>query len=209
MHIGFFFDGVGHNVEQDAPNERLSNIARLFRAFPDDKDNTDYAFIHYKKHYISGLGTPFNDDPAEFLQSQMNKARDDYQGGLPTDPKDAAEDFAKDALSGKSPKETLTEMRNKLLSPVGRLDSLKQSYMGNLKKIVTEATPWLRDSRIMAYNFATGVDSRLESAKARFASSFKEAVSTGEIPVKLISISLFGYDLGATLARQFIDMLLT
>ncbi|WP_105607957.1 DUF2235 domain-containing protein [Cronobacter sakazakii] len=209
LHIGFFFDGVGHNVEQDAPNERLSNIARLFRAFPDDKDNTDYAFIHYKKHYIPGLGTPFNDDPAEFLQSQMDKARDDYQGGLPTDPKDAAEDFAKDALSGKSPKETLTEMRNKLLSPVGRLDSLKQSYMGNLKKIVTEATPWLRDSRIMAYIFATGVDSRLESAKSRFASSFKEAVSTGEIPVKLISVSLFGYDLGATLARQFIDILLT
>ena len=168
LYIGFFFDGVGRNIDLDASMDRLSNVARLFRAYPMPERDTETQM--HKKHYISGVGTPFNDDPAEFFQSQMDKARDNYQGGLPTDPKDAAEDFVKDALSGKSPKETLAEMRNKLLSPVGRLDSLKQSYMGNLKKIFTEATPWLRDSRIMAYHFATGIDSCLDSAKARFAS---------------------------------------
>lgn len=38
LHIAFFFDGVGRNVEQDAPEGRLSNIARLFRAFPTPDD---------------------------------------------------------------------------------------------------------------------------------------------------------------------------
>jgi len=34
LHIGFFFDGVGRNIEQDALANRLSNIGRLFRANP-------------------------------------------------------------------------------------------------------------------------------------------------------------------------------
>lgn len=209
LHIGFFFDGVGRNVEQDAPKDRISNIARLFRAFPDDKTNSDSASVYYKKHYLSGLGTQFKDEVAEFFQSKMTKALDDYQGGLPTDPKDAAKNFSQDALSGKSPKDSLIEMKNKLLSPTDRLKSLKDAYVGNVKKILLEATPWLRDSQIIAYNFVTGVDSRLSSAKARFDNSFKEASSRGQIPIKLISVSLFGFDLGGTLARQFIDMLLT
>ena len=119
LHMGFFFDGVGRNIEQDALEARLSNIARLLRAFPTpEKSTTTETFVRY---YISGLGTQFKDEIAEFFQSKMDKALDDYQGGLPTDPKDAAKDFAQDALSGKNPKDTLTEMKNKLLSPADRL----------------------------------------------------------------------------------------
>ncbi|AFJ46297.1 DUF2235 domain-containing protein [Shimwellia blattae] len=57
LHIGFFFDGVGRNIEQDAPENRLSNIARLYRAYPMPEKNTSTE--SYQKHYISGLGTPF------------------------------------------------------------------------------------------------------------------------------------------------------
>ena len=57
-HVGFFFDGIHRNIEQDAPERRLSNIARLFRAFPDDAHKTSKEY--YSKFYISGLGTPFN-----------------------------------------------------------------------------------------------------------------------------------------------------
>lgn len=38
-HIGFFFDGIHRNIEQDAPEQRLSNVARLFRAFPEQKQD--------------------------------------------------------------------------------------------------------------------------------------------------------------------------
>lgn len=56
-HVGLFFDGVHRNIEQDASEQRLSNIARLFRAFPDEIN--DVSTSSYSKFYISGLGTPF------------------------------------------------------------------------------------------------------------------------------------------------------
>lgn len=57
LHLGFFFDGVGRNIEQDAPENRLSNVARLFRAYPALEDSLYDAT--YWKFYISGLGPPF------------------------------------------------------------------------------------------------------------------------------------------------------
>jgi hypothetical protein len=33
-HVGFFFDGIHRNIEQDAIEHHFSNIARLFRAYP-------------------------------------------------------------------------------------------------------------------------------------------------------------------------------
>ena len=39
-HVAFFFDGVGRNIDRDATDCRLSNIARLFRAYPDEQKNT-------------------------------------------------------------------------------------------------------------------------------------------------------------------------
>ncbi|HEY2452110.1 MAG TPA: DUF2235 domain-containing protein [Scandinavium sp.] len=206
LHVGFFFDGVGRNIEQDSSRKRLSNVARLLRAFPTPElSTTTETFARY---YISGLGTPFEEETADFLQSKMDKSLEDYQGGLPTDPKDTAQDIAQDTLSGKNPIDTLKDMRDKLLSPADRLDALKKAQANNIGKVITEAAPWIRDSRFMADNFVTGVDSRLETAKARFESSFEQASKGGNVPIKLISVSLFGFDLGGTLARQFIDMLL-
>lgn len=36
-HVGFFFDGIHRNIDQDAIEARLSNVSRLFRAFPDEE----------------------------------------------------------------------------------------------------------------------------------------------------------------------------
>jgi len=206
LHISYFFDGVGRNVEHDAPKNRLSNIARLYRAFPFPEQSTIDEV--YTAHYISGLGTPFKEETADFLKSKMDKSLEYYQGMLPTDPKETAQEVTQNALSGKGPLDTLKEMRDKLLSPTDRLDSLKKAQASNLNKVITEVTPWIRDSPFMADHFVTGVDSRLETAKARFEWSFRQASNKGKIPIKLISVSLFGFDLGGTLARQFIDMLL-
>ncbi|HHG8783651.1 DUF2235 domain-containing protein [Enterobacter hormaechei] len=54
----------------------------------------------------------------------------------------------------------------------------------------------------------TGVDTRIASAKMRFERFYERTNSASPVPVKLISISLFGFDLGATLARKFLDSLL-
>ncbi|EKT65465.1 phospholipase effector Tle1 domain-containing protein [Providencia alcalifaciens] len=206
LHIAFFFDGVGRNVEQDAPEGRLSNIARLFRAYPEDGDETDVAT--YKKHYISGMGTPFNETMAEKIQSIMDQSLRSLEDDVKSKPVDLAKDAFQSAMGGTSGKDILKQTKDKLLSPKDRAKMLKDTYINSGRKAGIEATPWLRDSEFMAYTFVTGADSRLNSAKVRFVRSFEEATQSGEIPVKLISVSVFGFDMGGTLARQFLDILL-
>lgn len=206
LHIGFFFDGVGHNIEQDASANRLSNVARLFRAYPALEDSLPEAT--YSKFYISGLGTSFDETTAERLQGMMDKSLNSLLDDLKDKPLDMAKDAFQSSLGGTSGKDVLTEMKDTLLTPKGRLGMLKDSAVNALKWVSIEATPWLRDSAFMAYNFVTGADTRLSSTKARFVRSFEDAVKDGEVPVRLISVSVFGFDMGGTLARQFIDMLL-
>lgn len=206
LHIGFFFDGVGRNIEQYAPENRLSNIALLFRAFPEYEDKTSKTA--YKKHYISGLGTMFNESVVEKLQATMDGAQQFLLDELKNKPGDMVKEAFQESVGGASGKEVLMEMKNQLLSPKGRLGLLKDSAVNALKRVSIEATPWLRDSEFMAYNLVTGVNTRLNSLKKRFTQSCEEAVSEGEVPVRLISLSVFGFDMGATLARQFIDIFL-
>lgn len=206
LHIGFFFDGVGRNVEQDAPDNRISNIGRLFRAFPAPERSTSTET--YIRHYISGLGTPFNEEPAEKLQGIMDGAQSALLDELKNQPAERAKEIFQETADGASGKDILTEMKHKLLTPKGRLDMLQDAALGALKRVSIEATPWLRDAKFMAYYFLTGAETRLNSLKARFAQSYNEALSQGAVPVKLISVSIFGFDMGGTLARQFIDVLL-
>jgi hypothetical protein len=56
LNIGFFFDGTGNNLDADVGTDEHSNVARLFKAYPDNlKERGIYA------HYIPGLGTYFRD----------------------------------------------------------------------------------------------------------------------------------------------------
>ncbi|MBS0848926.1 DUF2235 domain-containing protein [Citrobacter sp. JGM124] len=206
LHIGFFFDGVGRNIEQDAPENRLSNIARLYRAYPVPESSTPNTT--YSRHYISGLGTSFDETEDERLQGMMDKSLGSLLDDLKDKPVDMAKEAFQSSVGGASGKDVLTEMKDTLLTPKGRLGMLKDSAVNAVKRVSIEATPWLRDSAFMAYNFVTGADTRLNSMKARFEQSFEEAAKGGEVPVRLISVSVFGFDMGGTLARQFIDMLL-
>lgn len=54
IHLAFFFDGTGNNRDEDARQQRWSNVARLFDAAMADPSQGIYRF------YISGVGTPFN-----------------------------------------------------------------------------------------------------------------------------------------------------
>lgn len=206
LHIGFFFDGVGRNIEQDAPDNRLSNVARLYRAYPAPESSV--SDVSYSRHYVSGLGTPFVETTSERLQGMMDKSLGSLLDDLKDKPADMAKEAFQSSVGGASGKDVLTEMKDTLLTPKGRLGLLKDSAVNALKRVSIEATPWVRDSAFMAYNFVTGADTRLNSVKASFIRSFEEAAKDGEVPVRLISVSVFGFDMGGTLARQFIDMLL-
>lgn len=53
LHIGVFFDGTGNNMLEHEAIQKSSNVARLFRSYPDDP------LLGYSPIYIPGVGTPF------------------------------------------------------------------------------------------------------------------------------------------------------
>ncbi|CCJ82654.1 FIG00554403: hypothetical protein [Cronobacter dublinensis 1210] len=205
-HIGFFFDGVGRNIELDAPDHRLSNIARLFRAYPISQMNTPYT--SYSKLYFSGLGTPFHEDLSTKLHTIMDGAQNTTLEDLHDQPKEMAKDAGKEILKGKNWYEVLKDSSKKLLKPAEWRNLVTDIGTDIAKKVSIEATPCLRDTPVMADFLVTGVDTRVTSAKTSFAEAFKDAKKLSPVPIKLISVSLFGFDLGATLARKFLDDLL-
>ncbi|WHZ40842.1 DUF2235 domain-containing protein [Rahnella bonaserana] len=205
-HVGFFFDGIHRNIEQDAPENRLSNVGRLFRAFPDLNKNTSRE--SYDAFYISGLGTPFHEN----LTSKLHAIMDGAQGSALDDLKDLPGDIAKEAgieffKTGKW-WEVLKDVGKKLINPTEWAKLTGDITKSAVKKVSIEATPWLRDNPVIADMLVTGVDTRITSTKTSFEEAFKEAKNKSQVPIKLISFSLFGYDLGATLARKFLDTLL-
>lgn len=205
-HVGFFFDGIHRNIEQDAPEQRLSNIARLFRAFPDELQNSSKDC--FSKFYISGLGTPFSEDLSTKLTALIDGARSNVQDDLKSQPAEMAKEAGGELLKGGNWYEILKNEGAKLLKPAEWRKLGKNIATNTLKKASIEATPWIRDNPAVADMLVTGVDTRIASAKMRFERFYERTNSASPVPVKLIYISLFGFDLGATLARKFLDSLL-
>lgn len=205
-HIGFFFDGLHRNIEQDAPDQRLSNISRLFRAYPAAEKDTPYET--YSKSYISGLGTPFHENAASVLHTMMDSAQGSVVDDLKDQPGDMAKDVGKELLQGAHWYEVLKSQATKLINPLEWKKLVIKSASSVIKKVTIEAVPRLRDNPTISDMLVTGVDTRINSTKITFKEAFSKARLQSEVPIKLISVSLFGFDLGATLARKFIDELL-
>ncbi len=205
-HVGLFFDGVYRNIEQDAPEQRLSNISRLFRAFPDETKNTSKAA--YDAVYISGLGTPFNEDLSTKLTALIDGAKGNAKDDLKDQPIEMAKEAGEEFINGGNWYEILKDEGKKLLKPAEWMKLGKDIAKNAAKKASIEATPWLRDHPAIADMLVTGVDTRIASAKIRFQRFYERAKADCPVPIKLISVSLFGFDLGATLARKFLDSLL-
>lgn len=205
-HVGFFFDGIHRNIQQDASEQRLTNVARLFRAYPSPQENT--VDVSYDKFYLSGLGTPFQEELTEKLHTIMDSAQSSVLDDLKDQPKEIAKDAGLDYLKSGNWWAVLKDSGKKLISPSEWKTLVGDVAKNAAKKSGIEATPWLRDNPVIADMLVTGVDTRISSAKLRFERFFERAKTNSSVPVKLISISLFGYDVGATLARKFIDTLL-
>lgn len=95
-HVGFFFDGIHRNIQQDASEQRLTNVARLFRAYPSPQENT--VDVSYDKFYLSGLGTPFQEELTEKLHTIMDSAQSSVLDDLKDQPKEIAKDAGLDYL---------------------------------------------------------------------------------------------------------------
>lgn len=206
LHVGYFFDGAGRNIEQDASEARLSNIAKLYRAFKDDSQNTHSHF--YRKHYFSGLGTPFEDKIPEKLQKLMDRGWQNFLDELKSIPEDTATDVIGDAIKNGDWQEALSNSIKKLKSPAEWGVLIVENTTKSVGSALIESAPFLRDSEVLSSFLLSGVDTRVDNALFLFEESVKEA-RKNEIPLSLISVSLFGFDLGGALARQFLDKLLS
>lgn len=203
LHIGFFFDGFGRNLEEDLRNERVSNVGRLFLAHPYEQTSPPAdPFRQLQKFYISGLGATF--DPSlgggtamigMGLQGAMSKAQDNLTSLPQGTATDAGVEAGKDILAGKNWWERL--LRN--LSPEKMIKGAATA-VGTASMEIFEVT---RDNPLSADLFKTGVDIRLDAAIQALNDALAKARAASDVPLKRLSISVYGFDFGATLARAF------
>ncbi|MEX6146793.1 hypothetical protein AB6G46_23325 [Providencia hangzhouensis] len=115
LHLGCFFDGSGRNIDQDASDSRLSNIAMLYRAFPSSEQDTNNE--KYLAHYFSGLGTTFNDNLPDKLQAVMDSSNTSLSDDFESLPSDILTDAGTDLVKGKSWYEVLSDIKGNLINP--------------------------------------------------------------------------------------------
>lgn len=114
-HVGFFFDGIHRNIDQDEPEQRLSNLARLFRAFPDELQNSSKD--SFSKFYIPGLGAPFNDDLSTKLTPLKDGTKNNVEDDLKSQPVGMMKETGGQLLKGGNWYEILKSEGEKLLKP--------------------------------------------------------------------------------------------
>ncbi|MGS0743138.1 T6SS phospholipase effector Tle1-like catalytic domain-containing protein [Glaciimonas sp. GG7] len=73
IKIGLFFDGTNNNRERDEPVQSHTNIVKLFKAHTDVNEEGVLMTSHHYKFYIPGLGTRFPEN-REWRESQDGKA---------------------------------------------------------------------------------------------------------------------------------------
>ncbi|EOW9159597.1 DUF2235 domain-containing protein [Vibrio cholerae] len=209
--VGFFFDGIHRNINQDSESGRLSNVSRLFRAHPiQESMDFDSSYL-YSAEYISGLGTAYEDQTAErlhnIMDSQQKALLDNTLDSVSGQSKEAAVDTLFEA-NKKNWFDTLSNHLDELFSIKGAKAVITDTAQNIAKKVTLEALPALRDNPMVMEQFMTGVDARIDGAKNIFRKRFSILKAKNQLPIKLIQISVFGADLGGILARRFIDELL-
>lgn len=209
--VGFFFDGIHRNINDDSETQRLTNVSRLFRAYPERESMDLESSYLFSKLYISGMGTPYKDQAADRLHSVMDNQQKALFDNTLNSTTVQAKEMAADALFEANKKEWFDALSNNLEN----LFSIKTAKVvitdtaqGIAKKITLEALPSLRDQPMVMEQFMTGVDARIDGAKIYFKNRFSSMKTQNKLPIKLIQVSVFGADLGGILARRFIDELL-
>ncbi|MGL6007452.1 hypothetical protein [Aeromonas sobria] len=209
LQIGFFFDGTKRNIYTDEEIQRLTNVGRLFRAHPLEVKAPLISSYSYAKVYIPGLGTELNDTASEQLDSMLDARQKALAGDYLDDLKGQVKETAVDAL--KSKRDWSKVLSNKL----GDLLTLKSSGEASFsalknaaKRALVEAVAPIRDNPLVADLLMTGVDARVDYAKNNFKLAVSDVKKLNQLPIKLIQVSVFGADLGAALARRFIEELL-
>jgi Uncharacterized alpha/beta hydrolase domain (DUF2235) len=209
LQIGFFFDGNQRSIYKDEENQRLTNVGRLFRAHPEKILAELTSSYSYSKFYIPGLGTPLDDSTAERLDSILDARQQALTGDYIDELVGQVKETAVDAIKGKGDwSKVLTNKLGDLLTLKSSFDASCSTVINAVKRGAVEAVAPVRDNWFVADLLMTGVDARVDYAKNKFKLNIEDVKKANQLPIKLIQVSVFGADLGATLARRFIEELL-
>lgn len=207
LQIGFFFDGTKRNIYTDEESQRLTNVGRLFRAHPEEIKAQLTSSYSYAKVYIPGLGTELNDTTSEQLDSILDARQQALAGDYLDDLKSQAKETVVDAVKGDWSK-VLTNKLGDMLTLKSSFEASVSAAKNAAKRAMVEAIAPIRDLPWVADLLMTGVDARVDFAKNRFKKGVSASKELNQLPIKLIQVSVFGADLGAALARRFIEELL-
>ncbi len=207
LQIGFFFDGSKRNINIDEGNQRLTNVGRLFRAHPLAKNAELTSSYLYDKVYIPGLGTELNDTTAERLDSILDARQQALTGDYGDALIEQGKETVVDAVKGDWSK-VLSNKLGDLLTLKSGFEATVSAAKNAATRTLFEAVAPIRDLPFMADMFMTGVDARVDYAKNKFKENIALSKKENQLPIKLIQVSVFGADLGAALARRFIEELL-
>lgn len=211
LQIGFFFDVRERNILTDESTNHVTNIGRLYRAHPQVRTAEPHSSKTYHAVYIPGLGSTLSDTDNERLHSIMDAREkalpDDYTDALIDEGKETAVDAVKGVFKGDW-SQVLSNKLEDLLTMKSGFNATLSAIKTAAVRVAAEAMPPIRDNPLVASILMTGVDARVDYAKNKFKEYITDIENLNQLPIKLIQVSVFGADLGATLARRFIDELL-
>ncbi|WP_445010111.1 DUF2235 domain-containing protein [Vreelandella stevensii] len=206
LDIGFFFDGISRNLEKDLHDDTVSNVGRLFSAYPSEAEGQLASPV--RRHYYSGLGTPFESSLSDDVLGAAHRAPDEAigtgEGQLRSSAMDAAKDVAAGRGSGRWYEVFGRSFKVSITQPWNWVKQARDAVV----RTGIEALAPIRDTPIAANLLMSGSHTRLSAAVSDFENSVADVKQHSELPLVRIRVSVFGFDFGAAMAKAFVRRLL-
>ncbi|WP_052384133.1 phospholipase effector Tle1 domain-containing protein [Litchfieldella xinjiangensis] len=206
LEISFFFDGTGRNLEKDQAQGKVSNIGRIFLAHPWRRD--DKLSNAFRKHYYSGLGTPFEASFSENLLGAAHRIPSEAEATRDGQFRDSMTEAAKNAASGNHNGRWWEVLGNSFRKEITRPWNWAKQAGNSAVRTGVEAISPIRDNTIAANLLMSGSHTRQSAAIRDFQKSVSDALQSSQLPLSQIRVSVFGFDFGAAMAKAFVRELL-
>ncbi|MDQ7729782.1 phospholipase effector Tle1 domain-containing protein [Halomonas sp. SpR8] len=206
LDIGFFFDGISRNLEDDLQNNKVSNVGSLFSVYPSQKESK--LASPFRRHYYSGLGTSFESSLSDDVVGAANRIPSEAVGTGEGQLRSSTTEAAKEVLSGGGSGRWYEVFGRSLkISITQPWNWVKQARDAAVRTGMEAFAP-IRDNSIAANLLMSGSHTRLSSAVRDFENSVADVKQNSELPLARIRVSIFGFDFGAAMAKAFVRRLL-
>lgn len=205
LEIGFFFDGIGRHLERDLQEDRVSNIAIMFEAYPLESTSLSREF---RKHYYSGLGTPFDTSLSDNLMGAAHRAPSEAKATRDGQLRGSTLEAAKEVTSAEGKSRWWEVFGNSFKKEITRPWNWVKQARNSAVRTGAEAISPIRDNTIAANLLMSGSHTRQSEAIRDFQKSVSDVQRNSQLPLSQIRVSVFGFDFGAAMAKAFVRELL-